>query len=576
MIGASIMRLIVALSAVVVLSNNSSAACERYSFENKLDYLDSVTSDALVKIYSDRAGEDYSGTATVIDAERGLLLTASHVSKYGGAYVKFPFMGSDKLYKADELIRLKQAYAEDEISGRSWSQGRDVLILKLRQPPSSLVALEIKTEELAIQNKVLHFYGFNGDKHTAQEGNSKASIPNPPDVSLTPTCTFDLKESAELGDSGAPVLDQTGVIVGVLIQESNGNRSGRFVPASCFQTALMSAIDDPNREDDDADLNQLVSTMDQWTDYELKKKLATSPYPRDGSEISNIELAAILRAATTTPDYLSMLSRRHKCPVRNAIIDRGINLDLYDGYYGALTDKLAQTKTELLKLEGDFFSNESLRYGVNDYRYKLYNQRASRNYEEFLSAQLSREPSANKFVIVMDAAGTLPTSRTLVPQTLKAMADVELRLASLESGVSTHLHIAQASAAAAAILLLRPMDQAGAIATVADTYLHTALVSGKESDFDKARAGYGVAANGGFNKRWVAMNYDHSYKAQYNVRVATKASPYVKLGAASNIQDAKPNSKAIRAALQDIANQSQSNLFSISSKLPISAAAVRN
>ncbi|RLA50809.1 MAG: hypothetical protein DRR42_12065 [Gammaproteobacteria bacterium] len=532
-------------------------SCGTYRFPDRSNSLGTAIYGSLAKVYADAAGRQYMGTATVIDVTRGLLITASHVSKYGDAYVVFPHLGDDKLRKAIAVKRVPQANGTEELEGDSWNRVRDILILKLAEDTPGIRSVEIWPEELDLRDREFTFFGFNGNSKTAIKGEANASIPSPQKAGLTAECTLEFRENVEAGDSGAPVFDNRGLLVGVVIQQKNEHRSGRYVPAYCFQHLVMDAIDDPAIDSDDGSTKNLASKFKNSNLGLLKQKLQSQPYPRSGNEISNIELSALLRAASSNDNYIRMLDSRHDCPLRQAIIHRGIDYDLYEGYLYARM-RLAGNS---LRDEADQIASFSMTDRTDIGVYSRMDATAAKLYRAYIANQLN-PPAVNRKATIHEARFPVGAgSATSLGTVFKSLADVEYRIAQYAVDPSPHIQEAKSAGAVAALLSTQGPTRGSAMATIGDAYLITANKTHREQDYFRARAGYSAALAEGFDQKWVKENYKATYLTQYNTASAEALDNYTPPEQFQKLLADELDENSVRDKLVEIVEQSQVYTF---------------
>ncbi len=497
---------------------------------------------SLAKIYLDSRGESYSGTATVVDAENGILITAAHVVKYPPIYVKFPYLDNGTVYEAMLVDSRPQALGEDEISGASWSKVRDTAVIKVRNSVRGLRAVEIAGSSPDVDAMHL-FYGFNGDALTKITGTSGINFPNPKNVNYSAECTMDLsRENTESGDSGAPVIDKFGLLNGIVIQSQKSNRSGRFIPVNCFSEMLFALQTEQS-------IDELIfNDFDNSSQQLLSARMDPDPYPVGEKFVSNLALSVMLKNAGSKSEYADILLKNHKCPIREAVRDRNIDMNLYDFY----AQVLYEANKNVAKDDAEEFSKEAVRKIEEGDSVSALNLLAFAEtaYLRFLGSDGEGRIEVPRAITSNGTSQMIAESRVL-----KGLSDVYLKRAQILGIGDNPAELEEAMAASALAYLLDPEQlqfQGSALSSLGTA----ALLLG---DYDTAVDAFGGAGVRGYDKTWVRDNYNYAYKLRENVSSETEISGFVRFEQLSQSEISRTawSGVDITSAMEKIADQSQ-------------------
>ena len=248
-----------------------------------------------------------------------MLLTANHLVKdKKDIYVSFPAHQDNKTYHAIIVGSLEQPNGQKEYDGRSWNTARDIEILQLDKPHFHVDSIEICINKID-SDKKLSFFGFPQNRMTPLQAEATASIPTKADTGEGVSCTCDLRIMTLEGDSGSPVVDEKGLLFGVVIQKQNGVLSGRFVPVKCFAPFLLTILGSDVAE---SSAKLIIETEKSYL-FNIFK-------PPKGSEwITNLRFASAIDWIITHKELIQKLKEKEKieCPVRDALIERELGYD---------------------------------------------------------------------------------------------------------------------------------------------------------------------------------------------------------------------------------------------------------
>ena len=467
--------------------------CAYFNFPEQKN-LNSWISTSLAKIYDDENGNGYLGTGTVIDAEKGLLITACHTVHNGVVYVQFPALQDGRRYRATVEAIIDQADGEIEAAGESWNEPRDIAILKVNHPLDYVTSAEIWMCKINLNDK-LYFFGFSDNAATPVPGEAMPSIPTIPDTETAAACTFDLREATEDGDSGSPVVNSAGLIVGVMIQSRNQSRAGRFVPVKCFSSWLLDLLED----------NIVEESVSLIADKPIGILSGILQPPPRTDWITNLRFASAIDRAARDEQQIQRIRNKHECPIRWAIVERGLGMDLYDRYHTRLIQS-SQTKeeAEAFQRRGEIYAKAQL----SEMAFTLFHA-AIHRYQKFLTDIPSKFESKNLL---------------LTAQAYKGMADVQTRLAEL-TGNDKLLAEAKLNFILAAFFTPKDKNELRGSAIAA-----FGVASQRTGDPQTAIEAYSSAAQLGYRTQWMSQNYDAAFMRRDQIPEATFAPDYEPIG----------------------------------------------
>lgn len=498
----TISTVLIISTAIMLSYSMASDPCGPFAFPNQGDQLLSFVSKSLAKVYGDEKGINYLGTAVVIDVDQGYLLTARHVVQDEFVYIKFPFLKNMEIYKAKIHEEISPAEGKNQDLGEDWDVARDIAILELDKPQLHSVAIEIWFDSINL-NKKYHFFSFSEDSTTPIQGNLTASVPKMHDTGKGAKCLLESREITLHGDSGSPVVDETGLLVGILIQQRNNNLTSRFVPAECFSSTLIGAFE--------GTISKNIISFIQKEPIGIIESIL-QPSPKSDEWITNLRFASAIERAAKNKDDANRIADKHNCPIRYAILERGLGFDLYDRYHAKIYTamEMKEEADEFQKrgqsLETDRHSNAVL---------ALYN--AAENRYQMSIAKIIERPGGQKNIDSLSNQNLL-----LIAQSYKGLSDLQTKRGILTDNKELFL-AAQSNAAAAALISPNESLKGSSLAALGVA----AQYAGNQEFAIKA---YSTAVTHGFSEPWVIDNYKYAFKIRDNTRSEFLAKDYKPAG----------------------------------------------
>lgn len=355
------------------------------------DFIYMNYSSAVLRIQSG----DEAGTGYLIDAERGYVITAAHVVDASLKDPSVPILGANpelgrKGYRLKHLRNLQ-------------SQNIDIALLQLvpNGAMAGVVPLDIALRPPR-PSRPAYVFGYpRGENALSQQ---------PVDyVQGNEDGTITVKQAAFPGDSGSPLIDDTGKVVGtcierVLTQERHVSNEAIYVPISAIQEMLKKiSISARARSLDDRVRNHETSRD------ELARALLPTP-----KNLSNVELYSWAWYMKFHPSP-RITATHFPCPILRALVHRKL-----EDAEEFLQQTDPATKAAVLIAQGErfeFFNNP---------------QQAAAKYEEArgLVAGLSSDPEAQRQQLtsleglarVKSAQGDAEGSRSLLAQAVDLSA----------------------------------------------------------------------------------------------------------------------------------------------------------
>jgi hypothetical protein len=227
-------------------------------------------------------------------------------------------------------------------------------------------------------------------------------------------------------------------------------------------------------------------------------------------------LASAIDLAANDPNKAGHLRDRHHCPLRPAIIERGLAYDLYDRYHNAL-NKREDSKEQAEELQRRGQARIDAGYtnsGTASYA------AASSSYSHFIAKTDPITWSRNKETL------------TIVAQSFKGLADVQTRLAELTRNDEL---LTEAKSNAATAALLAPYQNTFKGSAVAAF----AYASQNLGDPETAIMGYTTAAKLGYKRPWTLEHYDAAFQSKGSTMAVSQPPNYVPMGEYKTLPDGR-------------------------------------
>jgi hypothetical protein len=317
------------------------------------------------------------------------------------------------------------------------------------------------------------------------------------DTNQKAECLMELRETSLEGDSGAPIVSEEGLLVGVLIQQKDIYHTARFMPVKCFSSWITRALEQEIPKN-------VISYIANKPFGILKKML--KPINKGRPEwITNLRFAAAIDWAADHKDSAKRIDSRNKCPVRQAIVGRGIGMDRYERYRNQVAS------VGQIKEDGDELNKSAAFYEKSGDKElaKYFYEAGIQSYQKII--EIFRKNSK-----LWDESTSI--NRLLLAQSYKGIADVQTRLTNLTENYQLLIEAKKNAAYAAKISPSKELRGA-ALAALGNVALRT----GEPQIAIEAFSG---AVQCGYKKPWVLENYNYAFKKRDNVRFETRASDY--------------------------------------------------
>jgi hypothetical protein len=250
------------------------------------------------------ANNDHHGSATLIDKEHGLAVTAWHVvrDKPKPLRLVFAAIGGDPPPEvAVDVI------AKDVVN--------DVAILKATTLIPPIVAQAEAWLAQINPQETYHLYGYSKDLASLSPASGK--------LAKDEECKYHSRAGTYNGDSGSPAFSNEGLIAGIVLRRT-GIEDSWVLPLSCvanlvFDTLMM----------DQAYLGHVTGLWDDirsYPNYELIARLRpSSSHPE---WINNLDLHAVIQSAASNPETADIKDKIKICVLTQAVIDRHLGTEL--------------------------------------------------------------------------------------------------------------------------------------------------------------------------------------------------------------------------------------------------------
>ena len=303
-----------ALSLLLLLGlDQSGHALDSYAFPARdgaaLSGLRNSVERAMVRVYESSDGDDFVGSATILDSEFGLAITAAHVAGFDvGAGVWLAASGDSKRYRAEIVALVPPLSSRPGAAAASSGQPRDIAILRLGEPGAFGSYAEIRLAG-AVHNHPYQLAGYGpNDRFPVWGGGIAAKSGD--------ECWYVLREATFGGDSGGAVIGEDGLLSGVILsgKAAQGAASGMqgmvFQPLSCLTDTILAATPDVGDSGKTA-----IDVLLTGTEQRLLQYFQPTDQ-RPANWISNLRLAKAIK---------TWLESRKKSATRTTIPeDRGV------------------------------------------------------------------------------------------------------------------------------------------------------------------------------------------------------------------------------------------------------------
>lgn len=205
--------------------------------------------------------DDYLGTAFVIDSNNQLLLTAAHVLERANPSNDIPLNETVNLRfpginQGHDIATAKVLYIFDSPlheRDQDTSSGHyveDVALLKLEDQHTSMSLAHLHLymrkwdDDFQPNTVTVHsYYGASNDIVDVSGSITRQSDPR--DVRYNLKCAMNVGVTIDGGDSGAPVLDQNGFAIAIVLEDfpKGAVKFGRVMPIYCLTEHLPQALD---------------------------------------------------------------------------------------------------------------------------------------------------------------------------------------------------------------------------------------------------------------------------------------------------------------------------------------------
>jgi tetratricopeptide (TPR) repeat protein len=246
------------------------------------------------------------GTAYLVDADQGYLLTANHVlEQLAVAHKPFeiwyaaPDTSTPKRYG----FTIKKQMAE-----------LDLALIKINDPiPTSFHQLRPLDISFKLPDADTHLFAMGYPNYGGQaqvffrSGEAKLN-------SLTPGQMLEVEQLAEGGNSGGPLLNDNGYVIGTCEEETEKNKIGRYLPM-VRSTPIFSEMPVSRR------MLEIESQLEakQLNEDDLKHLLqhrSDSP--------TNLELYLWSKRVVSSPVLTALIKPHLQCPLIPALVARGL------------------------------------------------------------------------------------------------------------------------------------------------------------------------------------------------------------------------------------------------------------
>lgn len=282
----------------------------------------------------------YLGNAFVIDAKHGLLLTAAHIAEQANpsddypkgevVQLRFPGINSGKdlvpatvvsifRHENRRIDNLQQGYYLD-----------DVALLRLEDHESKLALQHLRLHMSQWhhgsfrQVEVLSYYNAANEAVSAMGNLTQAS--DPLDARKNLKCMVNITANTDFGDSGAPILNLEGFVVGIVVQAYVRGRTkhGKAMPSYCITEELTSAL----RAIDSEPARSLANSLRHASPEDTAEALMPAEHSDEewSNPIIHYALAELGSALATSGGVDVTFAEKLHCPIFRAALERRIPL----------------------------------------------------------------------------------------------------------------------------------------------------------------------------------------------------------------------------------------------------------
>jgi tetratricopeptide (TPR) repeat protein len=256
-----------------------------------------------------QTSDSQSGTAYLIDGERGYLITAYHVVQ--GAF-KTP---SSVKITATSIALPDHALELETIKGLGLPQ--DVALLKVKDigdlKNANIRPLDLATHFPPTTHYVTIGYPRGKNKPNSQSAELEGKYEG--DETYKPDYYFEIKQDIDDGSSGSPLIDQNGAVIATCVAKVHNYSGGLYTPTSYIEDLLRSIPPDSRVQG----LNEEFGKSKAASSKSVRGLIERLKW-RSGNP-SNLELYEWANQLTGGPDQ-SWVKSYISCPLLPAYGDR--------------------------------------------------------------------------------------------------------------------------------------------------------------------------------------------------------------------------------------------------------------
>ena len=511
--------------------------CDKGAFETKRSVVNIELGLARVLKPDNATRSAYVGTAFVIDAKDGYLLTARHVAEEAiqGDLVKEGDSLVLSFPKIDELKRVRATLRarfdpDDEVRIEDYiDHTRDLALLQIEDESARKLVRQLSLAFNFQKSKKATLYSYFDAARTAVLANGEVSIPSHElDIDRGAKCTFTLTGLTDGGDSGGPILDESGHVIGMVIQDQPRGEADRKTAISLRSDCFKKDIVKDFRSRSPMRARQIAMEILTTKESALARRLYPSS---DGNDaITNFEFVAgleelgeMLMQATSQPLEGEITMEKYVCPLVPAAMERRvwplpepILVALASGPIG--TDSVRERADEVLgKAKKSLEAGQMLVAAAQAELSRIM-------YEDAISKSRIFDKIENIAELSEDAREKLKS--TSEAQVFKGLTDSQILLGNVIVGEGlgdARAVFEKAQAAAMAAVILSPGDNKE---LRGESYVAHATASMMLQQYQQAIESYALAAADGIRHDWAEKSYRFAYEKRDNRRLAESASDY--------------------------------------------------
>lgn len=323
---------------IALLGGTAATASDLYRFGRVDDQILRTTMERVVfKVYDTETDPQHNGSATVIDAENGLLVTAAHVIKdTDQPWISLP--GIEQRFPVTIVDRLP-------IQADNDTGPRDIALLKSSETGLFGGFVEIRFARMD-QAREHNLIGYGRDETALIFGKQAPSKQEP--------CIYSIRENTFKGDSGSPVVDQNGMLAGIILKNAELNSKGVILSLECADRFLLNAYE--IAEPAATDFLRILRDAEHWT-----FRRYVQPPPANTAEwLSNLQLAELISNIIETIDQRPLFPNRARLvEITRVLSDRALKTELQIDL--AIADAQSRSETPDAVLQtGEAFREEGL------------------------------------------------------------------------------------------------------------------------------------------------------------------------------------------------------------------------